>query len=113
MEFQGYISDRRSPFYVALLMPFVTIKNGINLVRGFFNRLIWTELTQKLKSKESDPMEELIIIFTLGIFCLLCVVTYRFYLYYTAISIFIGCCWYMDVVGSNIKRDKMGNAPQK
>jgi len=95
---QGYVSDRRSPFYVALLLPLITLKQGIELVRGFLHRLIWSELRQQATPKEPDPIQELMMIFSLGIFCLVCVASYKFYPYYSAISVFIGGCWYIDLV---------------
>ncbi len=97
MEFIGDISVRRPSIYVDMLLPFITIKKGIERVFRFFQNLIWSELIRQATPKAPDFVQELIDIFTFGIFCLLCLVSYRFHNYYPTIVLFLGGCWYLDI----------------
>lgn len=99
MEFTGYISDRRSPFYAALLAPIAVIKRALAYIRKFIHNLIWAELTQGSNSPEDrDLLQDVIALMGFIVFCIFCLLSSKFHEYHLAIAIFLGCCWYLDLV---------------
>ena len=101
MEFQGYIYHQRSPFYVTLMLPIVSIKNGIELLRKFLQKLIWAELIHKPPTPSLN--QELLTIIVFLIFCLVCIASHRYSHFYGLIVGLSAACWYLDLTLS--KRD--------
>ncbi len=98
MEFTGYISDRRSPFYTALLAPIAAIKQALDYVRKFIHNLIWSELTQGNSPEDPDLLQDLINLMGFVFFCIFCLLSSKFHKYNPVIAIFLGCCWYIDLM---------------
>jgi len=98
MEFSGYISDQRSPFYAALLAPIAVIKGALDYIRKSIHNLIWSELTQGNSPEEPDLLQDLINLMAFILFCVFCLLSSKFRQYYPAITLFLGCCWYLDLL---------------